>query len=711
MKTSWTAQRIALIYALFSTLWIVGSDRVVGWLAPNLSQALLFQTIKGLFFVLASALLVYLLVRDAERKLRQNEAQLALLFETMFDMFTLQEVICDDHGKPIDFRFLTVNPAVEKLLGRPAETIVGRTVRGAMPGVEQAWIDKICAVGLSGVPDHFTEYNAGLDIWLEVSAYSPVRGQVATLSRDVTARFEADRARWRDEKRLRLALAGAELGMWDWSASRNVTYDDRWAQMLGYRLADIGTTDAAWLELIHPEALPRVLEVRNAHLRGESPSYTAEYRMRHADGHWVWILAKGKVIERDDAGRPLRACGTHLDISERKRADEERAQLEAQLRQAQKMEAIGQLAGGVAHDFNNLLQVINGYAELAACDIDPEHAASGPVREIAKAGRRAAGLVAQLLAFSRRQVLEPEDLDLNDVVAGLLSMLERLIGEHIELDFQPGPGLRTVVADRGMIEQVILNLCVNSRDAMPTGGKLLIETHLVESLEHSTSVALPANGRYVMLAVSDDGCGMDRATLERVFDPFFSTKPPGAGTGLGLATVYGIVKQHEGMIRAESMPGQGSTFRVYLPVGAQTEMKDAAPSTTEVGGGRETILLAEDDAGVRQVTQRILEKAGYRVLVAESGNEAIATFHAHIAEIDLLLLDVVMPGLNGAEVCEQARRERPELPVIYASGYSDAAPCRAERGIEFIYKPFGRDDLLRAVRDVLDTRRIDPKHD
>ncbi len=431
--------------------------------------------------------------------------------------------------------------------------------------------------------------------------------------------------------------------------------------------------------------------------------------MHHADGHWVWVLSRGKVTERDAEGRPLRACGTHLDISDRKLAEEERAQLEVQLRQAQKMEAIGQLAGGIAHDFNNLLQVINGYCELALADLETDHVARGPVGEIAKAGNRAADLVSKLLAFSRRQVLSPEDIDLNETVNGLLRMLDRVLGEQISIHFVPALGLPAIAADIGMVEQVLMNLCVNARDAMPGGGVLTIETREVTiDRDFADRHAWATPGRYAQLSVTDSGAGMDPGTLERAFEPFFSTKPPGAGTGLGLATVYGIVKQHRGIVRAYSDPGRGSVFHVYFPIAGRPAAAPASGPSGLVAGGNETILLAEDDAGVRELAQQILEKAGYRVQIAANGREAVSHFARHAADIDLLLLDVVMPDLGGQEAADLMRRIRPEIPVLFSSGYNDdviGADIVAAEGSPLLRKPFGRDELLRAIRQTLEQSR------
>ena len=705
MQERWNAHRIALIYAGFSVLWIILSDRVATWLAPDLANLILFQTFKGLFFVLASAALVFALVRNAERRLQRNETSLRLLFEKLYEGFSLHEVICDEAGQPIDHRFLAVNPAYEALLGLPANRIEGRTYSEIFPTSEKHWIEEFGRVALTGETVHHQYYHRELGRWFEISAYCPAPGQFAALSRDVTEDHQSEQLRRLQEERVHLALDGAELGMWDWQVKTGTfTCDARWAQMVGHTPTDFPATLDGWDALVHADDLSRVRAARDAHLLGSSPAYEVELRLRHASGHWVWVLSRGRVIQRDDDGRPLRVCGTHLDISDRKAAEEERDRLETQLRQAQKMEAVGQLAGGIAHDFNNLLQVINGYAELALADLPAEHAARG--RRTRSPERQPRGRSGpELLAFSRRQMLSPEAVDLNETVKDLLQMLDRVLGENIETRFTPAASLPAITADRGMVEQVVMNLCVNSRDAMPNGGTLSLET--AEAVIDQSFVdrhPWATLGRYVRLSVADSGTGMDANTLERAFEPFFSTKPPGAGTGLGLATVYGIVKQHRGIVRASSEPGRGSQFHVYFPISAAVEGAAVDPPAVHIAGGHETILLAEDDVAVRDLAQQILTKAGYQVLVAANGREAVSLFARHVADVDLLLMDVVMPDLGGIEAVELIRKIRPEVPAILASGYDDqavAAATVADQGLGLLRKPFGRAELLRAIRQAL----------
>ena len=380
--------------------------------------------------------------------------------------------------------------------------------------------------------------------------------------------------------------------------------------------------------------------------------------------------------------------------------------LEAQLRQAQKMEAIGQLAGGVAHDFNNLLQVIHGFGEIAMLGVDADDPIREDLREVMAASGRAAVLVRQLLAFSRKQVLELRDVDLGQVVGDLVKMMGRVIGEHIALEITQGENLGIVHADPGQIEQILMNLCVNARDAMPEGGRITIETENVvidEEFIATHSWAKP--GDYVRLSIADTGFGMDEETLAHAFEPFYTTKDIGEGTGLGLATVYGIVKQHEGIVNVYSEIGEGTKFSIYLPQVEASEEKIDNVIEAPPMGGSETILVAEDDDTVRGLSRLILEKAGYTVLPTADGEEALRVFEERADEIDLALLDVMMPRLGGKGVFDKIHEQRPEMRVLFASGYSAGAIPTAfivEEALRMIKKPYTADDLLRHVRESLD---------
>ncbi len=397
------------------------------------------------------------------------------------------------------------------------------------------------------------------------------------------------------------------------------------------------------------------------------------------------------------------------DISERKRGEEALRMTEAQLRQAQKLEAIGRLAGGVAHDFNNLLTVMSGYSDLLLMRLPIEDANRREIEEIKKAAMRASGLTRQLLAFSRKQVLQPVAVDLNAVVIDLERMLRRLIGEDIQFATQLGSGIGRVLADPSQVEQVIMNLVVNARDAMPKGGRIVLgtgETHLGPSRVYEGEPGRP--GPYVRLSVSDTGCGMSEEIRAHIFEPFFTTKEAGKGTGLGLSTVYGIVRQSGGCIEIDSAPGKGSTFHIYLPQTTAAPMANGEGKRNgDAAGGGETVLLAEDEELVRDVTRQMLEMSGYTVLVAKNGEEALELCERHPEPIHLMVTDVVMPNLNGPDLAARVKSIRPKMGVIFLSGYSSMMGEVAFPTPEahFLQKPFSPDALIAKVREVLDAGR------
>ncbi len=401
-------------------------------------------------------------------------------------------------------------------------------------------------------------------------------------------------------------------------------------------------------------------------------------------------------------GRITHYVGVQSDVSERRR-------LEMQFRQAQKMESVGKLAGGVAHDFNNLLTIINGYSDLILERLQPDDPMRELMAQINKAGQRAGTLTRQLLMFSRQSVLEPKVLDINGAVTNTQTMLGRLIGEDITLTTVLEPHLAPVKVDPGQLEQALLNLAVNARDAMPQGGKLTVETHAVELTEEQC-LGQPGGkpGRYSMVAVTDNGVGMDQATTARIFEPFFTTKETGKGTGLGLAMVYGFVKSSGGYISVYSEPGHGTTFKVYFPeIQEPVSSAQSLPGDTKPRGGNETVLLVEDDDGVRALTRHVLQKLGYTVLAASNGSDAILLAQEHQGTIHLLVTDVVMPHMGGRQVAERVEQIRPGIKVLFCSGYTDDAVVRhgvLESHVAFIQKPYSAALLAHKVRDVLDDR-------
>jgi len=451
-------------------------------------------------------------------------------------------------------------------------------------------------------------------------------------------------------------------------------------------------------DFVHPEDLHLVREHREEIFKGEDDSKSLVLRIKSGD-EWMWTSWTGSNM-RDKEGHLIARISVGRDITHER-------DMESRLRQGQKLQAVGQLAGGVAHDFNNIIQAILGYLGFVMADLPPDSEAYNDLTQAELAAERAATLTRQLLAFSRRQLLQPVLLDLNDVVSELLPMLRRLLGESIDLKFKQGQNIGSVKADRGQLEQILVNLCVNARDAIvEETGIITIETNLV-TLDHlfcrHHQWAEP--GQWVQLKMDDSGLGMDKNTLSQVFEPFFTTKETGKGTGLGLATVYGIVKQHDGLINVTSAPGQGTSFSLYLKAMTEELQSEQATTSPSVKTGEETVLLAEDEAMVRNLTTRILEMAGYRVLVAENGLLASELWAEKKEEIDLVVMDVVMPRMGGHELSQLIRKDNPDIKILFISGYDSQSfrtPLAARESEELLLKPFNQSALLERVRKILD---------
>ena len=450
--------------------------------------------------------------------------------------------------------------------------------------------------------------------------------------------------------------------------------------------------------LVHPDDLESVRTASRDAWAGLRP-LNVEHRVLRAEGRVRWVHEQAE-LERDAQGLPVRLVGIVRDITDQRVLSE-------QLRQAQKMEAVGQLAGGVAHDFNNLLTVVQGHSSLLLAMEGLPGSAAESVQQIGEAAERASTLTRQLLTFSRRQLLRLRPLDLNHVVAGMTRMLSRIVGEHITLRESLASTLPRVRADTGMMEQVIMNLVVNARDAMPKGGELSLQTSVAD-LDAAGAAQSPSAraGRYVVLQVSDTGTGIAPEHLPHIFEPFFTTKGVGHGTGLGLATVYGIVQQHQGWITIESQPGDGARFSIFLPVTEEVPEPAPTPTSVRIPGGGETILVAEDEEALRKLVQNILGRHGYRVLVAENAAEALQVWRSAAGQVDLLLTDLVMPGeLSGRELAEHLLRESPGLKVIFTSGYSPESLTPgdlSDTGTVFLQKPYRPEKLVLAVRECLD---------
>lgn len=652
--------------------------------------------------------------RQLEAERQKARADYQTLFNEMRDGFALHEILCDGEGRPIDYRFLSANPAFEKLTGLEARKVVGRRVREVLPKLEPFWIETYGRVALTGNPASFEHYEPGIGRHFEVTAYCPARGQFACVFVDVTERKLAEESTRRNQAELEAIYENTPLMMC-------LVNEERQVERINRTMAEaVGCARTINTPLGPGELLGCINALNDPRGCGFGAACTpCPLRVAMAN-----TLETGQTHRHVEATMKLARGGVRRDLqvsasTARVRLQNKpkvlvcledvtsHRQLQAQFLQAQKMEAIGQLAGGLAHDFNNILAAIMMNLGLLQANRQLDGAVAQPLKELMAEAERAAGLTRQLLLFSRRSRLEVKALDLNEVVANLLKMLGRLISEDIDLQFQRKTGLPAVEADAGMLEQVLMNLCVNARDAMPKGGRISISTDAVKMNGENTSEHPQRRpGAFVCLSVTDTGCGMDELTLHRIFEPFFTTKAPGKGTGLGLATVHGIVAQHHGWVEVQSQPGRGTTFRVFLPASAKSVEAVAENRSLEAAKGHETILLAEDDPGVRRIVVQTLRVFGYRVLEAADGREALKLWQKHGDEVNLLFSDMVMSeGLTGLDLAEKLQAEKPGLKVIISSGYSATLPQSAQaraRGIFYLPKPYQVSVLGRKVRECLD---------
>ncbi len=565
-------------------------------------------------------------------------------------------------------------------------------------------LDKVGAAGFSEEDERLAGILAAQvgRIYENARLYADVQHHAAELELEVAERKRADASLKESEERFRQLAENIREVFWlsDPVNNKILYVSPAYEGVWGRPRESLYISPRGWMEAIHVEDRERV---RVAFLTKQAAGkydeqYDEVYRIARPDGSVRWIHDRAFPV-RDAAGEVYRIAGVAEDITERKH-------LEDQFRQAQKMEAVGQLAGGVAHDFNNLLTIINGYGELVLNGLRPDDPSRALIREMVAAGDRAAGLTRQLLAFSRKAILEPRIIDLKVVVTDVDKMLRRIIGEDIQLAVVIDPELGAVKADPGQIDQVILNLVVNARDAIPQEGRLTIELRNAE-LDETYALGHPEArpGPHVLLAVSDTGCGMDQATMARIFEPFFSTKGE-KGTGLGLATVHGIVKQSGGHVGVYSEVGQGTTFKVYLPRLSQRPGTGKSQyGQLTMPRGSETVLLVEDDDGVRALSRHVLQSCGYTVLEARDGAAAMRIAEQHRGRIDLLLTDVVMPRMSGREVAERLAGKHAGMKVLFVSGYTDDAVVRhgiLEAEVAFLQKPFSPASLVTKVREVLD---------
>lgn len=651
--------------------------------------------------------------KNAEEALRESEKKFRLLIETS------PNAIVVIRGE----RIVYANPAATQASGFTAEQLRNMDFCNTVHEDFREVARERLMARLRGEPvSERYEYRIvdckGGDRWVIASSVSiDYEGEPAILVSfaDITEAKRSEEALRESEVRLKLAMDMAKLVQWEFDTATSMfRFDDQFYNLYGTSTEQEGGTlmsaGTYIRKFVHPDDIDRVEAVIEQSLTSREGAAAGgmEHRIIRTEGEERYIAVRWDII-CDQDGRVVRLRGVNQDITEQKCAEEERKNLEVQLHQAQKMEAVGQLAGGMAHDFNNILTAIMGFAEVAAMRMEHTNPLQHHVSQVLAAAERAADLTRSLLAFSRKQVLHVRSIDVCEVVDGVKKMLRRLIPEDINFRVKTVVSGMTVMADRGQVEQVLMNLVTNARDAMPKGGDLTIETGsflIDEAFVKHHGFGLP--GRYAVITVKDTGCGMDRETRERIFDPFFTTKQVGKGTGLGLSITYGIVKQHNGFITVDSLPGKGTVFCVYLPI-SDLEKEDL-PETRRFAstqGGTETILLAEDDDAVRDLHRTILEEHGYAVIEATDGREALEKFMGQQSCVDLLMTDVIMPNIDGKSLYEEIRGIRPDVRVLFVSGYStDVLNGRglADGDVDFLSKPVLPSELLKRLRQILDCK-------
>jgi PAS domain S-box-containing protein len=690
-----------------SLLAALGAEGFVGRRLTNAAGEFIGQLfvifrepLKEAEFV-ASTLRIFSARAAAELERQETETQLreqAALLDKAQDAILVRD---------LDHHITYWNHSAERLFGWAAKEVLGRSVRELFfsePGLFDRAMEQLLAHGeWTGELRKKCKDGRMLDVeahWTLVRDAADQPKAVLAIHTDITERKAAEQAVQRSEERFRELAENIREVFWMTDPAKNqILYiSPAYEKIWGRTCASLTEWPRQWLEAVHPDDRTRITEsivIKQA--RGD---YDEEYRIQRPDGTTRWIHDRAFPV-RSEKGEVFRVVGTAEDITERR-------QLEEQFRQSQKMEAVGQLAGGVAHDFNNILTVMMMQAALTAAEDNLPGTVRDGLREIRAAAERAASLTRQLLLFSRKQVMQSRQLDLNEIVTGLTKMLQRIIGEDVRLQLNLHPRPLLTRADAGMLDQVLMNLVVNARDAMPGGGRLFIETS-EKTFTAAEAVAIPdaAPGRYVCLRVTDTGCGIAPENLSRIFEPFFTTKEPGKGTGLGLATVFGIIKQHNGALAVESEIGKGTTFRLFLRADVVTA-KSRAETTVQTPprGGTETILLVEDEPSVRILTRVVLERAGYHVLEAAHGIEALKIWDQATVKIQLLLTDIVMPeGIGGRELAARLRQRTPGLRVVFTSGYSADIAGREltlQVGENFIQKPASPHLLLETIRRCLD---------
>ncbi len=633
-----------------------------------------------------------------QMELQQSEIQFRTLFENAADAVYLL--------KPDGF-FIDANAAAQQQTGYSREELLNISVAHLDPrAVEEndrqhVWDHLKAGQTVTLQTRHLRKDGSSFPAEINISVMELNHNRIIIgFVRDVTEKNRVIKNLKLSEERLSLAFQGANDGLWDWDLETNETFfSPRWKSMLGYEDHEIENRLEEWERLVAPEDSKRSWQALKAYLNGEQPSFDIEFRMKHKKGHWVDILSRAFAIRTEENQKPIRLVGTHVDITERN-------EMQRRLEQSQRLESIGNLAGGIAHDFNNLLHPIMGFSELLLLDLTPGTREYKNTQEILSASKRGRDLIESILAFGRQSEGKKKPIQLQNLLEEIIKMARATIPSNIEILHQWDVKCGVIEAHVTQIHQVVMNLVTNAYHAIgPNEGRMTIELEELNLLlPEAQSMHIPA-GRYARLRVTDTGCGIEPEHQGKIFEPYFTTKEQGKGTGIGLSTVYGIVHDHGGEIKVESKPGNGSTFDVYLPIMTRINPTEETNAPGPVVGGKERILLVDDDDLISSLEKSLLQRIGYQVTAMVDSRETLALFASDISAFDLIITDMTMPGMTGDQLAGKIHALRPELPIIACTGYSDRldkdnAKAIGIRGV--LYKPVSREDLAGKVRQVLD---------
>ena len=639
--------------------------------------------------------------KQAEEELRESRRQYEMLFNEMPNGYCLHEIICDENDVPVNYRYLEINPAFEAQSGLRGADIVGKTVLDVLPDIEPSWIERYGRVALTGEPIEFERYLRPLERYYSFKAFRPRERQFAVMFNDITEQKRTESALLREKRQSEEYINSLPGLFYVFDEHRFVRWNKQWREVTGY-------TDEELASMYGPD----FFEGDDRALIGERMKEV--FRVGSSDAEAELVTKDGRRIPYYFSGSHKRLdgkdylVGLGIDITERREAERERRELEAQVRQAQKLDSLGILAGGIAHDFNNLLMGVLGNAELALTELPPESAVRADIENVRRAATRASELANQMLAYSGRGQFVVKSVCLSSVIEEMGQLIEAAVPKTAVLKYQLDQSLPPIEADVTQIRQVVLNLITNACEALEEkSGVIEVVTGVVECdraylTEYGMSAEYP-EGRYVFLEVSDPGKGMDADTVTRIFDPFFTTKF--TGRGLGLAAVFGIVRGHKGAIKVDSVPNEGTTVRTLFPVtGKPVESFDDSGEVETLQGGGETVLLVDDEPGVLDVGARMLERAGYAVKTARDGVEAVKVFQQHKDEIDCVLLDLTMPVMGGEETFVMIRSISSDVPVLLSSGYSDVemeGRISKDGFAGFIKKPYRLNELNKTIRQAI----------